>query len=143
MFGVGQSLIGTERLSGTRRERSAHLDSLREQIQPNGAAPVRPFEMSDERTEEGALALGDVGISLLGPAADAAPCRAPFAVLLGCRQVIEGGDKIIFGVGLRNTLISPAPRQLAGRAVIMFTGLDQVEQLEFGEHAAVLCPTVG
>jgi hypothetical protein len=32
---------------------------------------------------------------------------------------------------LRQALISPAPRQFAGRTVIMFTGLDQIEQLEF------------
>ena len=48
VFGIRQRPIGTERLSGPRRERGAHLQSLREEIQLNGAAPVRLFEMSDE-----------------------------------------------------------------------------------------------
>src|SRR4029077_14373409 len=101
-----------------------HLDRLREQIQLNGAAPIGLLEMSDERAEEGALAFGDVGISPLNPAADTAPCLAPFAVLVGCRHLIEGSDQITFGVGFGNGLINPAPRHLACWAVIVFTGLD-------------------
>ena len=81
---------------------------------PDGTAPVRLFEMSDQRAEEGTLAFRDIGISVLNPAADTAPCLAPFAVLLGCRHLIESGDQIALGVCLRNALKSPAPRQLAG-----------------------------
>src|ERR1700730_10220620 len=83
VFGISQRPIATKRLSGSWRKRGAHLDSLREQIQPDGTAPVRLFEMSDQRAEERTPAFRDIGISLLNPAADTAPRLVPFAVLLG------------------------------------------------------------